>query len=324
MPISKERIHRYIRTRLVDIVVACIICSLLGLLGKWHWGLDLFSHFRVQYMITLLCSVIALLFFKQIRWACIGGTTAILLGSSLVVYIPREQVTHHDQPTYSLLSYNLNTANQKYQEVHDFIHDTDADIVFLMEVNNAWIQKLKTLESAYPHFKHEPRSGNFGLALYSKHPIQHATTSAVGPADIPTLLADIQLSETNTLNLIGVHTLPPVSKDNSFYRTQQLSQIAKIVQSSEKQNQIVAGDLNCTPWSFIFKEFTAHSGLHDSSLGNGISGTWFRKLGFISIPIDHVFGNKNITFTSKEIMDTFGSDHNAILTKFQIAPTNQE
>ena len=32
-----------------------LIPSWLGLLGQWHWGLDLLSHFRWQYLVVGWC-----------------------------------------------------------------------------------------------------------------------------------------------------------------------------------------------------------------------------------------------------------------------------
>lgn len=290
----------------------------MGMLGKWHWILDLFSHFRIQYIATLLCAGAALFLLKQYRWGFISCISGIALSISLIPYTSKNTPKTSTHPEYRLLSYNLNTANENYDKVREFIATTDADIVFLMEINRTWVNELSLLESHYPHFIYHPREDNFGLALYSKHPIENESIRRFGSTGIPSVQTDIRISSDHTVNFIGTHPLPPVNKENSSYRNQQLYRAADHIRKTPHDFQLVAGDLNCTPWSFIFKDFTEQSGLTDSSIGNGIGGTWFRKLGFISIPIDHVLGNAGIVFTKKEIKDTFGSDHNAVLVTFRL------
>ena len=289
----------------------------MGALGKWHWTLDLFSHFRIQYITTLLSAGVVLFLLKQIRWGLISCISGVALSISLLPYVTKKTTEAFAGSEYSLLSYNLNTANTQYDEVRNSIATTDADIVFIMEVNRAWIAELSPLEIRYPYFIYHPRSDNFGLAFYSKHPIKNKTISTFGSTGIPTVQADIHFPN-NTLNLIGVHTLPPVSRVNSHQRNLTLNEVADYIQNTPNDYKIVTGDLNCTPWSFIFKDFTAQSALKDSSIGNGIGGTWFRKLGFISIPIDHVLGSAGPVSTKKEIKDTVGSDHSAVFVTFRL------
>ncbi|CAA6678361.1 MULTISPECIES: endonuclease/exonuclease/phosphatase family protein [unclassified Lentimonas] len=316
---TENRLLGYFKTRLTYGVVACIICPVLGALGQWHWILDLFSHFRIQYTITLLGIGAALLLLRHTRWGFISCITGIVLSISLLPYAPKQAPETLPAPEHNLLNYNLNTANRKYQEVLEFLQTTNADIVFLMEVNQTWISKLSALKASYPYSIMHPRSDNFGLALYSKHPIDNGMIPSFGSNELPTIEAAIRLPK-QTLHLIGTHPLPPVSKENSDSRNQQLTSIAAHIQNTSHDYQIVTGDLNCTPWSFIFKDFTQQAALKDSSIGNGIGGTWFRKLGFISIPIDHILGSERITFTEKEIKDTFGSDHSAVLVNFILHP----
>lgn len=303
-------------------MVLCLIFNSIGMLGKWHWTFDLFSHFRIQYIVILIGTGIALFLLKQKRWGLISFISALALSVNLLPYFTKKPAAAPTGSEYSLLSYNLNTANQKYDEVRNFILTTDADIILLMEVNPSWITELSPLESHYPYFIYNPRLDNFGLALYSKHPIENDSVSTLLSAGIPALQTDIHLAN-QTLNFISVHPLPPISRVNSLQRNLTFQKIADHIQSTPRDYQIVAGDFNCTPWSVHFKDLVAQTGLRDSSLGNGIGATWFRKLGFISIPIDHVLGSEHIAFTKKAIKGSFGSDHSAVLVTFKLSPTSK-
>ena len=62
-----------------------------------------------------------------------------------------------------------------------------------------------------------PRQDNFGIALYSKYPFVRSEIRQVGEADIPSVIAELELPE-GRLTVIGTHALPPGGADNSRLR----------------------------------------------------------------------------------------------------------
>jgi endonuclease/exonuclease/phosphatase (EEP) superfamily protein YafD len=72
---------------------------------------------------------------------------------------------------------------------------------------------------------------------------------------------------------------------------------------------IVAGDFNCTPWSPLFADLLAATGLHDSALGFGTWPTWYSSLLPLGIKIDHVLVAHGVAVRNHQVGHDVGSDH---------------
>jgi hypothetical protein len=69
---------------LLDVILLLSLTgSWLGLLGRWHWALDLFSHFRWQYLIVCLLAV-TWAFWKKRTEVKLAGLTTLMLNAWLI------------------------------------------------------------------------------------------------------------------------------------------------------------------------------------------------------------------------------------------------
>jgi endonuclease/exonuclease/phosphatase (EEP) superfamily protein YafD len=74
-----------------------------------------------------------------------------------------------DAPTAAgsrIMMVNVWTQNPQRHRVAAAIRDADPDIVVLLEVSESWLAELN-LGASCPYVHEEPRSDNFGIALYS-------------------------------------------------------------------------------------------------------------------------------------------------------------
>ena len=159
-----------------------------------------------------------------------------------------------------------------------------------------------------------PREDNFGIALYSKYPLVQSEIRQVGEADVPTVIAELELPD-GRLTVIATHPLPPGGPEYSRLRNDQLARLPGIVKQASSP-VLLLGDLNATPWCSHFKRLLSQSGLRDSSQGRGVLGTWPTYFPILLIPIDHCLHTAGVHVVGRAAGPKIGSDHYPLVVDF--------
>ena len=308
-----------LRIRLWDLLTACgailSTATVLGFLGSFWWFLDLFSHFRVQYLLGLLAVVLLLLFRHRYKAPAFFGAVAIVNFCTIApLYFGKEAQPTEASRSYRGLLMNVNTESGVPAKVAQVIRQFDADLVALEEVNDHWLSALSVPLRAYPYSKAMPRADNFGIALFSKYPIVQSEIRQVGEVDIPSVIAELELPD-GPLTVIATHPLPPGGAEYSRLRNDQLSRLPGIVKQV-RSPVLLLGDLNATPWCSHFRRLLSQSGLRDSSQGRGVQPSWPTYLPILLIPIDHCLHTAGIHVTRRAIGPNVGSDHYPLVVDF--------
>ena len=282
--------------------------TVTGLLGRAWWIFDLTSHFRIQYAVLLAIFTVIGLVARKWRVALIfGAFMAINLGF-IIPYCFFGATSARDQPvTLRVMLINVHTENSHYDLVTKFIRQRNPDLVLLEEVNDAWMEHLAELKTAYPHLCEDAREDNFGIALFSKLPLNNPEIIHLGPAEIPNVTAEIEVSG-RPIHFLGSHPLPPGSSENTRLRNQQLRALAEKIRSW-RGSVVLLGDLNTTVWSHSFGELLRESGLRDSSRGLGVHTTWPANLSPLGIEIDHCLISDDLKVVTRTVGGNVGSDH---------------
>ena len=289
--------------------------SAAGPLGDRWWGLELVSHFRVQYMAAALLLSLVAVCVRQWRVAAgLAVLAFVLAGTMLPLWWPSPAVAVSDG-RLRLLMANLHAANDRAATVLDMIDREQADVVILLEYTGRWQADLQVLESTYAHTRQEPREDNFGIALFSRVPWIRVDVLALGTAGPPCVCCDMQLDNA-IATLLGVHVYPPVSREASHLRDQQLEQIARLARDVPHAC-VVAGDLNCTSWSPRFETLLATSGLRDTRAGWGLQATWPTWMIPLMIPIDHCLITPDLAVSDRHLTRPLGSDHLGVVIDLQ-------
>jgi endonuclease/exonuclease/phosphatase (EEP) superfamily protein YafD len=293
-------------------VVLAMLPSWIGLLGTWHWALDLFSHFRWQYLIVSVLAV-GLTAWRGPRLVLAFAVATLLLNGFLIGRLAWQPGISRDNLAddfkLTVLSVNVLTSNPDKQAVLDHVQQADADVVFVMEVNGEWLAALQVLKSKYPHHMEHPREDNFGLALFSRIPWKREETLWLGDSLVPTV--EVELShQGRELVVIGTHPLPPVGREYASHRDEQLRLLAAHV-SKRKPPALIVGDLNATPWSNGMRIVTAGDGLAFRSLSPPWTPTW-RAGSIFAIPIDHALCTAPLVITERKAGPDVGSDHRPV------------
>jgi endonuclease/exonuclease/phosphatase (EEP) superfamily protein YafD len=296
--------------------LACVLTA-TAFLGRFWWGFDLTSHFRVQYAGGLL--MLALVFCGARRWK----TALLFIGFAAVnctIVVPYcyfgGAPTSSAKQTLRILVLNVHTENRQFQSVEAFIRELNPDLIVLEEINEECLRNLAGLQAAYPHGEQEPREDNFGIALFSKAPLEKSEIVYIGQADVPSVTATIQVAG-KSLRILGTHPLPPSGGENSRLRNQQLESIPAFL-AAGRAPAVIVGDLNATPWSAHFQKLVRDTGLIDSGRGRGLQTTWPADMFPLRIGIDHCLVSPDLKVVSRKVGRNVGSDHLPLVVEIAV------
>jgi endonuclease/exonuclease/phosphatase (EEP) superfamily protein YafD len=290
---------------------------ILGLFGGLQWKLDLFNHFQVQYAVFIALAVIVLLIAKSFRLAAFAAVFLVVP----VIRLAPCFIGNGGKPIGTPLrvaTFNVLTANTRYDDAVRWIRETDPDVIFLPEVDPVWAKALRPLLASHPHAIEHPVEGNFGFAFYSKLPIESQEIIPCGQLELPLLKARLK-GPTGEFTFFGAHPVPPTTEFWSSERNEFLRVMAEEA-AKETLPVIAVGDLNATRWSHGMKPLW-DAGLIDTSLGHGAGSTWMRGNLLLAVPIDHVLyrGAKDkpglANCRKRWIGPELGSDHRAVVAE---------
>lgn len=321
---TPSRAKRVLRSRLtlstlVWLAVAALAASTLAsALGRWNWFCELFTHFRLYQGLALI--VVVLLGVAAGRWAAAVLSAALLIPhlAALAYYYPVQEAPELPAEL-RVISFNVLTQNLGREEVCAYLEKSGADIIFLMETNRPWLEALRPLEKLYPHTRQAPRIDNFGMALYSRHPILTHEFLQFDDSEVPALSAVVAVGD-REVEIHGAHPVPPMAGAWTNSRNRYLEEFAKRI-ASRQRPAIVMGDFNTTIWSQRLREFIQATDLRDSGAKRGYVPTWQPTLLPIAIPIDHVLHSRELTCTHREVGPRLGSDHRPVIAEFAFTPS---
>ncbi len=315
----KNPITRSLATGLIMVNLAVFLA---GCLGEYHYLFDLASHFRIYVTIGYVVGVLVLWWCGERKRAMLGALLALYLVSSILgYYLPQAKETGVARPSFRLIAFNVLTSNRNRKGVVDYLREQSPDLILLQEVNGAWIETLDAgLKPDWPYQICNPREDNFGIALYSRYPLRDIQVLELdGQTDIPAVSALVEFRDQKQLKLLGIHPLPPVSHRNWQQRNATFTEVAKRVRSEAHDALIVAGDMNCTPWSVWFTKLLRESGLENGMQGHGIKMTWsMHGRPWLGLPIDHTLVNDRVLVKRRGTGPQLGSDHLPVEIDFVI------
>lgn len=318
------KILTFINNRLQIYLLLVLILSILGFLGNHYFLFDIFSQFRLQYVIfAIICLLLDICLKNKLKVShkIVYILSASIIFINLLLIFP--YIGHSPQKVDSkdlkIALMNVLTSNNGYKDVLDTIDQNKPDVIFLEEVNNEWLSNMKVLDKIYPYSIKHPREDNFGVAFYSKSPISNKAIKDFGSFDLPSIICSISHNN-QKYNIIGIHTTPPSNKDYFANRNLMINNLSKEIIYKQIPT-IIIGDLNTTMYSPIYISLINKTKLIDPRKEYGINPTWSpkTKLGdggivekifkIFFIPIDHILCTSELKITSYKVGKSIGSDH---------------
>ncbi|MCX2740746.1 endonuclease/exonuclease/phosphatase family protein [Pontibacter anaerobius] len=216
-----------------------------------------------------------------------------------------------DSRTFSLLVANVWMKNEHVDDFLQIVYDTDPDIVLAMETNSWWIEQLSPLQEAFPHKVVYPLDNTYGMALYSKLPLQNIQIKFLKKEKVPSIHTEVKLSGNAYFVLHAMHPVPPKPSkhpDNVGEEEEELLKVGKMVQQSQLPT-VVAGDLNDVAWSKTSRLFGIESKLGDIRIGRGLYSTFDATSFIMRWPLDHIYVSNAFKVVNLQRLPKFGSDH---------------
>ncbi|MEX1288521.1 MAG: endonuclease/exonuclease/phosphatase family protein [Acidimicrobiia bacterium] len=302
---------RRIAGALVAIVaVPLSVVSVAAFFGDLDWRLDLIANGRVQ--LWWIGGVLTLLALPTRSAVAITSAAAVALVNLAVVaplYLPPGGDAAGEP--VRILSFNLLSTNDRYDEVVGYIRETEPDLVFLHEGTALWEEAL----GGFFLPDYEIVSGRTEALIFGTIALvpPGSTVENLGfrSQDPRGLVVTL-----DGLEVLGAHPLPPVSGPEASRNRAQLATYAEWAATRDGP-AVVVGDLNATPWAAGFRELEADGDLENSQRGFGVAPTW--EVGrFWAVPIDHLLHSDDLVTVDRVVGPDLGSDHRPLLV--EVAP----
>ncbi len=286
--------------------------SLLTLLDEQHRLLELFSHFRVQY---LAAAVILALLFAALRKPAGLMLMLALSGLNAAQVLPwyLGEAEHPETAVLKVLHANVQASNTDAAIIGEVIAREQPDVVFLQEITDRWLEDLEPISATYPFRLAVPRADKFGIVAYSRIPPLSSRSIASPPNGYPTLLLRVSAGG-RPLTLVSSHPPPPLGPSGHRHRNEQLESLAALM-APIAESKVLIGDLNITMWSHNYASLKRAGGLVDARRGRGVMPTWPVGLPIASIPIDHCLVSPDIAVVDLVTGPDIGSDHRPLIAR---------
>jgi endonuclease/exonuclease/phosphatase (EEP) superfamily protein YafD len=292
--------------------VVTIVFSLGTLADNLHRYLELFSHFRLQYLMGSLILTLLFAATRNLAWAA----TMLLVTTINTIPVAMWYLADTVQPDVAeapleILHANVYAGNADTQALIALIVAEQPDVVVLQEVTDAWTTAMETLRDSYPYQHAHPRDDKFGIGVFARNPLQSVDVIESPPYGFPSLVVR-QSVNGRIATYVTTHPIPPLGKEGFRARNEQLASIAEVI-ASISGPKLLIGDLNTTMWAEHYEQLVESTGLTNARYGFGVIPTWPRQLPFARIPIDHCLVSDDIAVLDIRSGPNIGSDHLPLL-----------
>jgi endonuclease/exonuclease/phosphatase (EEP) superfamily protein YafD len=296
-------------------IVALMGATIFGFAGAVWWPFDLFSHFRLQYVIALLLMLLLALLLKRWKLAALAFIGA---GMNVALIAPlyfRTAPPATTGPTLKLMHLNAwGSRNRDPAALARYLEGEDFDLVFVQESKAALITHV--LESG---------AGFAKINIDSSNPtdkvIVLVNQSRAAELEVISMMrlewgrgCELRIAwQGQEVAILSPHLTIPGPSGNNAEREAECQSICDWV-NAQTVPSIVIGDLNSTPWCKEFHSVLAGTELVDSQQGFGLQCSWpcrppFALSWMFSIAIDHCLHSADFVTLDRRIGPYLGSDH---------------
>ncbi len=289
--------------------------TLLSLVARRRWPVELLQHFRPQMIVAGAIGAM-LCFLMEPMWGWGAIAAGVVLINIAALPAPRwirPDASLSGQPGLTIVWANVWTEAVPHRRALEWARSQNADIILIGEYPKG-LSPEDDLPDDYPHrFAGPPQSATGAyatrLAVFSRVPLDDTTIHrGPGPHERDFATFSVAMGD-RQLNVIAVHPVPPMTAKLTVERDQQIAQLAPLA----REPFLVAGDFNATPWTPAFADIPGRR------VGAYLfAPTWLSKLPLVGLPIDHVLGSPTLKVSRYEVGPNLGSDHRALLARVHL------
>ena len=285
-----------------------LLATIFILLARVSWIFELFTHFQVQLVAAQLVLFGITLVIRKVPWAIALAIACVFNGIAVRDYVlPGGNYVADDAAPAQIrvLNANVHSSNENPAALLDVVTALEPDVIAVLEFTEQTAVALAPLDATYPHQVVAPEPGNFGIAVFSRLPFVAAETfDLIGFTAIDARI----IAAEQPWHFIAVHPVPPIGAAMADLRNRQLEQLSDYLANLDAPH-IVAGDLNLTPFSPVFRDFVTANELRDAARGRSLQYTWPTFFPPLGIPIDHVLVSDEFEVVDYFRANDIGSDH---------------
>ena len=320
---AAPRLGTKIATFIANRIWLILIASALGHLGAGHWFLDLFAHFRWQYLFASALCLAAAIHAKKAR--LMGLSVLIVLWNfSLIAQYPlanSKSIPIAAEPLKVLFANCAMTISG--HSLIALIRAQSPDVIAVAELSEAFSARLKSeFGATYSVHALLPDPGWQGIGVLVKNGrIHNASADLVDIAQLefPTARLRWQGGE-----LLVVHPIPPIASDAAASRDHYFAALAQYAaRQPHTQTLIVTGDFNASVWSAPYRQMQIVGEFVDSTVGFWPTPTWHGPntlFAPLSIPIDQLLLRGPGSVSARRVVNNPDSDHSVLITTLMLAP----
>ena len=133
-------------------VALAAIASLAGFAGGLWWAVDLFAHFRPQYLIAGVLLAAFLAVAGRVRWAVAALVIAALNAIPVVsLYLETSDAARPATgQALRLMAFIVFAHNRDYAETLHYVQRELPDVLVMLEVTPGWVPTVRTLAATEP------------------------------------------------------------------------------------------------------------------------------------------------------------------------------
>lgn len=287
--------------------------------GQYFFLAELLANFRMQFFGLF---VVATVFSA---WKRFGWLLTVCLCSSMIWtgfgvvnnFLPADQ-PFAGKTKIRVMSFNVLAINYRFKDAVDEVRKHDPDVVAIIEYANQWHDAFDALNESHRYQLRQPRWHGYGIAIFSKLPIEESTTLQLTEdvMDNVALSCTIRL-DGQPLRFVAMHVMSPINTMRLELRNRQFEEIADYIRSDDVAT-VLLGDLNCAPSSDFLRRLMRDAGLRDSRKGFGDQASWPTWAPPLAIPIDHALVSQSVHVHDRFLGNGGGSDHRPVIVEVSI------
>lgn len=288
------------------------ISILIALFPQW-WLFDLFSHFRIQYVLAGFLLLPVFLWLKKYGVAAVATVAIITHSYALWPYLQANvpnmhaRAKEHSKEGTRILFANIYYKSLDMDAVKNLIKKNNPDVIVFAEVNEKHYGLLVTeIGKVYPYHGFKDGLGAYDISYFSKN--NPEAEAIYFTEDNPSWWLTYQQNG-KKMNILGIHPHSPSSQKTSRERNAHLD--AALSYAAESKNPtVVVGDFNISQFSKVFQDLLEENKLIDTQLEFGLQPSWHAQVpSLFRIPIDQVIVNDKVKVIDRYVGEYTGSDH---------------
>lgn len=258
-PDGRSRERPFLQRTASALTILTCVLLLAGAAGQWSQRLDALASFAPLLFGSLIVAGALSLAIDPPSRQTIGLCLLIGIAAGARMIAPEwlrpiPAAPRHASADFKVVSANLWVHNVEPDRTIAFLTNSGADVLLLQETNGAIASRLNRLRSAYP-YRTRCKSPTCALAIFSKRPmladrfrLRDSDNRPFGPNLFWAATTD---RSGRPVTLITVHYPWPLLK----YDQQRLRrELTNALRRVERDDLILAGDMNLTPWTAAMRE----------------------------------------------------------------------